>query len=75
MMNIQKKSLQHVSDILDSFDIYPIYSALIDAMLQANIDTEIRSKIMEKYQIAISEQSKKVSIAKNWVDVLITDIK
>jgi hypothetical protein len=75
MMNIQKKSLQHVSDTLKSFDTYPVYKALIDAMTEAGIDNTLRSKITDKYQAAISEQSKKVIAAKDWVDTLITDFK
>lgn len=75
MMNIQKKSLQHVSDTLKSIDTYPVYSALIDAMTEAGIDNAVRSKIADKYRSAISEQIKKVSAAKDWVDTLIADIK
>lgn len=75
MMKIQKKSLQNVSDILKSFDTYPIYKALIDAMTEAGIDNSVRSKITDKYQESISEQSKKVSVAKDWVDTLISDIE
>lgn len=75
MMNIQKKSLQHVSDTLKSFDTYPVYQALIDAMTGAGIDNAVRSKIVDKYQAAISEQSKKVSDAKCWIDTLISDVK
>lgn len=75
MMNIQKKSLQHVSDTLKSFDTYPVYRALIDAMTEAGIDNAVRSKIADKYQSAIFEQSKKVSDAKDWVDTLISDVK
>jgi len=74
MMNIQKKSLQHVSDTLKSFDTYPVYSALIDAMIKADIDNSVRSKIIETYQTVISEQSKKVSSAKDWIDSLISDL-
>jgi predicted regulator of amino acid metabolism with ACT domain len=75
MTNIQKKSLQHVSDTLESFDTYPVYRALIDAMTEAGIENSERSKITDKYQTAISEQSKKVSVAKDWVNTLIADIK
>lgn len=72
-MNIQKKSLQHVSETLKSFDAYPIYKAIIDAMTDAGIERNVRSKIADKYQAAMSEQSKKVSAAKDWVDTLISD--
>ena len=74
-MNIQKKSLQHVSETLKSFDTFPVYKALLDAMVEAGIENEVRSKITDKYQVAISEQSKKVSDAKGWIDTLITDVK
>lgn len=74
MMNIQKKSLQHVSDTLNSFDAYPIYKALIDAMTEAGIDQAVRSKIADKYQDAVSKQSKKIIDAKNWIDTLISDV-
>lgn len=74
-MNIQKKSLQHVSETLKSFDTYPIYKAIIDAMTDAGIENNVRSKIADKYQAAMSEQSKKVSAAKEWVDALIADEK
>jgi hypothetical protein len=75
MMKIQKKSLQHVSDTLKSFDTYPIYKALIGAMTEAGIDNAVRSKIADKYQEAVLEQSKKVSAAKDWVDTLISDVE
>jgi sulfur relay (sulfurtransferase) DsrC/TusE family protein len=75
MMKIQKKSLQHVSDTLKSFNTYPIYKVLIDAMTEAGIDNAVRSKIAHKYQAAISEQSKKVSDAKDWLDTLISDVE
>ncbi len=74
MMNIQKKSLQHVSETLKSFDTYPVYKALIDAMTEAGIDNAQRSKIADRYQSAMSEHSKKVSAAKDWVDTLIADV-
>lgn len=73
MTNIEKKSLLHVSEILKSFDTFKIYRALSDAMTEAGIDNTVKSKISDKYQSAISEQSKKVDTAKSWVDTLISD--
>jgi len=75
MMNIQRKTLEHVSEILKSVDTYPVYNALITAMIDAGIENSIRSKIAEKYQTAMHEQTKKVSDAKCWIDTIITDIK
>jgi len=74
-MKIQKKCLQHVSGILKSFDGYPVYKALIDAMTEAGIQNSVRTKISNKFQEAFSEQNKKVSDAKDWVDTLINDIE
>ncbi len=74
MTNLQKKSLQHVSETLKTFDTYPIYSALIAAMTEEGIDNAVRSIITTKYEKAVNEQSKKVSDAKEWVNALIIDI-
>lgn len=67
--------MQHISDTLKSFDTSPIYSALIAAMTEAGIDNAVRSKIADKYQAAIFEQSIKVSSAKDWIDTLMSDIE
>jgi hypothetical protein len=75
MLNIQKKSLHHVLETLKSFDTYPIYKAIIDAMTDAGIENNVRSKIADKYQTAMCEQNKKVIDAKEWVNTLITDEK
>lgn len=74
MTNIEKKSLQHVSDILKSFDTYPIYSALSDAMKEAGIENSVSNKIIDKYCDAINEQSKKLYTAKDWINTIISDI-
>ena len=73
MMNIQKKSLKHISDTLKSFDTYTVYNTLNTAMSEAGIDTTIRLKILDEFQNSFLEQSKKVSEAKDWIDILITD--
>ena len=76
MMNIQKKTLRHVSNILNSIDTYAVYKELNDAMIEAGIDQSIVNKILGKYQSAIYEQStKKVMDAKSWIDEMISDIQ
>lgn len=73
MMNIQKKSLQHISEVLKSVDSYPVYSTLIDAMRKAGIENNIGKEVSDKFQLAMSEQMQKVRSAKDWVDTLISD--
>ena len=73
MTNIQNKTLQHISETLNAFDSYKLYRALVDAMTEQGIEYSVRSKIAEKIQVVISEQSKKVSDAKEWVNALISD--
>lgn len=69
----QTKALQHVSKTLGSFDTYPIYKELINAMTECGIENSVRSKIMKKYESAVFEQKEKVSEAKSWVDAMIND--
>jgi hypothetical protein len=75
MMNIQKKSLEHISKTLKSYDTYETYSALIDIMTKEGIDNAVRNKITEVFQSTIREQSKKVDEAKAWTDSLLEDVK
>jgi hypothetical protein len=75
MINLQKKSLEHVIELLDSFDTHKAYSALIEAMTSNGIDNETRTKIYNKYQEALSLQTKKIIEAKSWVKTIVSDIK
>ena len=59
-MNIQKKSLEHISKTLGNYDAYETYGALIDIMTKEGIDNAVRNKITEVFQSSIREQSKKV---------------
>ncbi len=74
MTNIQKKSLQHISELLRSVDSYPVYSAITRAMEEAGIETKVINKVTDKYQEAMAEQTKKVSEARGWIDTMITDL-
>ena len=75
MMNIQKKSLEHISKTLESYNTYETYSALIDVMTKEGIDNVVRNRITEVFQSTIREQSKKVDDAKAWTDSLLDDVK
>ena len=75
MSKIQKKSLQHILQTLDSIDNYQVYKALTNAMDENGIDSAIRTKIMDLFQDKISEQNYKIATAKEWIDVLIDDIE
>jgi hypothetical protein len=74
MTNIQKKSLQHISELLKSVESYPVYTAITRAMEEAGFGPEVRKKITDKYQEAMTEQTKKVSEARGWIDTMITDL-
>ena len=74
MISIQKKSLEHISDTLKSFDTYQTYSALVDIMTKEGIDNSVRNKITQVFQDSINEQKKKVSDAKSWTDSLLADL-
>ena len=74
MTNIQKKSLQHISELLKSVESYPVYTAITRAMEEAGIEPKVSKKITDKYQEAMSEQTKKVREAKDWIDTMITDL-
>lgn len=74
MMKIQKKSIEHISKTLGSFDTYPAYKALIDIMSEKGIESNIITIIANKYQDTINEERKKVTEAKSWADHLISDV-
>ena len=74
-MNIQKKSLEHISKTLESYNTYETYSALIDVMTKEGIDNAVRNRITEVFKSTIKEQSKKVDDAKAWTDSLLDDVK
>ena len=73
-MNIQKKSLEHISKTLKGYDTYETYSALIYIMTKEGIDNAVRNRITEVFQSTIREQTKKVDEAKAWTDSLIADV-
>jgi len=74
MEKLYKKSLEHISLTLKSFDTYSPHSALIKAMEIAGIDNTTRSQILDKYDTAFVKEFQKVRDAQNWVDVIISDL-
>ena len=66
-------ALKQAFNILNSVDSFPVYQALIEAMTEAGIENNLRTAIANKFQNAISEQTKKVSEAKMWIDSIIKD--
>lgn len=73
MTNIQKKSLEHISKVLKSFDTYPVYRTVIEVMDKEEIANGVKTIIGEKVLEAMDEQKEKVTEAKEWVDSLIED--
>lgn len=75
MMNIQRKSIEHIFKTLQSYETYEVYSALVNAMIKHGIDNVTRDKITEIFQNSMREQSKKVDEAKSWADSLLKDLE
>ena len=74
MMNIQKKSLQHVSEKLKSFDNHEVYRVIQKALKESGVSSEIDKVVMDAYQKGFNEQYQKVKDAKEWIDVIISDL-
>lgn len=74
-MTIQKKALHHVSDTLKSIDIHSVYKVLRDVLGGLEIDKDIRFKIEDACLESIMEENKKVDIAKEWIDVLLSNVE
>ena len=74
MTNIQKKSLQHISELLKSVDSYQVYSAITSVMEKEGVDPNVRKKIADKYKETMNEQTGKLSEARDWIDTMITDL-
>lgn len=78
MMNIQKKSLQHISDVLNSCSTYNIYEALSRTLDACNIEPEKKKTILGEYGAfnqALADEKKKIKEAKGWVDSILEDLK
>jgi hypothetical protein len=74
MSKLQKKSLQHVSDLLKSYDTYPTYKALNDILDELQVDNTMKHRILNKYQDEIRKETSKISQSKEWLDTVISDI-
>lgn len=74
-MGLQKKSLEHVSKTLNSFDSYEVYSAITSSMRAEGVDDKIVNVVMKSYQEAMSAENKKVQEAKGWIEAILEDIK
>lgn len=77
-MNIQKKSLQRVSDLLGSVNLYNTYHALTTSLDACNLDADTKRAIIgeySKYQSAMTSEKKIINEAKSWVDSILEDLK
>jgi len=73
MTNIEKKAVQHISEILENVNICPVYETLIDAIIEAGIDNAVRTMITSRFKSAMAIQMAKVDAAKQWADAMIND--
>jgi hypothetical protein len=74
-MDLQNKALQHVKTLLDSYEPYPLFSALMEALKKEGISEDKRDAIMKVYYNYISEISKPINEAKSWIEVIINNNK
>ena len=74
MMKIQKKSLEHASKVLKSFDTFPIYNAVSNALKEAEIP-DVNKQLILKVLQEESYKLKQISEdAKNWIDAVTADL-
>lgn len=70
----KKKSLEHVSNILGTFDTYPIYNAVYDVLEKSEISDANKKDILNVIQTESFKLKQISDDAKNWVDAIIEDI-
>lgn len=75
MGNIEKKALKLTSDLLKSFDSYEVYSSINKALIKSSLSAEEQKLILKAYQEPLNEQFKKVTVAKEWIDAIISDLE
>jgi hypothetical protein len=78
MVNIQKKSLQHVSKLLTDFNSYNIYSSLSSVLDKLTIDAEVKKSILGEYgafQQSLNTEKLKITEAKEWIKSILEDLK
>lgn len=74
MMKIQKKSLAYASNVLKSFDTYPLYEAVNEALIQKNVIPVEREYILSALQKESSKLRQISDEAKEWIDAVIDDL-
>lgn len=74
MDNLQRKSIKHAADVLDSFDQFQVYKDLSKAMEDEGIDPQTRERVLRRYQDTSAKEHKKIKEAKSWLEVII-DVK
>ena len=75
IMKIQKKSLEHVSETLKSFDTYPLFSAVSVVLDELKITGADRKKITDAILSESNELREICDEAKKWLDAVIEDLE
>lgn len=73
MNGIEKKSLEHVKELLDSYETYKTWKVLNEVLINNKIDGDIARFILNAFDDSIRVQSDIVKNAKSWVEVLIKE--
>lgn len=71
MTPIEKKSLEHILSMLDSYNNYTGWSALNKALIHFKVDSDSAKEILKWYEEGEQTEYKKVVEAKNWVKTLL----
>lgn len=71
----KKKAIEHVSKILDSIEVYQIYTAVSGAMNEKGVDMDIQKEVLSKLQKETGKLHALIHDAKDWVNALKDDSK
>ena len=71
----KKKAIEHVSKILDSIEVYQIYSVVSAAMSEKGVEKNIQKDVLSELQKETGKLHTLIRDAKDWVNALKDDLK
>lgn len=73
MTGIEKKSLQHVSNLLGATNSHEVYGVLYFELNNLKIDKGEASRVLETVRVVLQEEINKAKDAKEWIDVMLKE--
>jgi hypothetical protein len=73
MTGIEKKSLQHVSNLLGATNSHKVYGLLYEELTNLKIDKDEASRVLKTVQVVLQEEINKAKDAKEWIDSMLKD--